>query len=192
MKKRLFSLGLAGMLVLSLSTAAFAATIQSNGGRDSHDVSVTYVPVEEAPTVYAVDIAWGSMEFTYHAPAVEKVWNPQTHSYTESTAEKGTWSCEENANKVSLTNYSNKALTATIKAEISTETDYMKIEASVEEEELQLADASLGATTTEKGTASEASTIITLAGALEDKDAESTPIGSVTVTITDAEEVVTQ
>lgn len=191
MKKKLFGAGLAAAVALSCPAAVMAGTIQSVDGTESHDVKATYAAIAEAKTVYAVEITWGSMVFTYTAPTVTKTWNPTTHTYQETKAEKGTWTNEKDANKVSVTNRSNKALTATISAETTKDDnyDYTGIKATPEQETLELADASVGADTQTAGKASTEETMISLEGELTNKDANQTPIGNVTVTIKDAEEV---
>lgn len=161
-----------------------AAPINSAGGTDRHAVYGTYQPEGEVATVYAVDVSWGSMEFTYTDGAVSKTWNPSTHQYTESVGE-GSWSNQDGANKVTVTNRSNKALTATVEA--ATSGSYTGITAKVDNDSLSLKDASIGATTAVAGTASTASTTISLSGALTDKNANKAKIGSVTVKIADAD-----
>lgn len=108
MKKKALTLCVATILGLSSGTVAMAATINSAGGTDSHAVYGTYQPEGEVATVYSVDVSWGSMEFTYTDGAVSKTWNPSTHQYTESVGE-GSWSNQDGANKVTVTNRSNKA-----------------------------------------------------------------------------------
>lgn len=144
----------------------------------------TYQPEGEAATVYSVDVSWGSMEFTYTDGAVSKTWDPSTHQYNESFGE-GSWSNQDGANKVTVTNRSNKALTATVEA--ATSGLYTDITAKVAKASLSLADASIGATTTEPGHPSTESTTISLSGALTDKNANKAIIGSVTVKIADAD-----
>ena len=161
-----------------------AATINSAGGTDSHAVYGTYQPEGEAPTVYSVDVSWGSMEFTYTDGAVSKTWDPSTHQYTESVGE-GSWSNQDGANKVTVTNRSNKALTATVEA--TTLDSYAGITAKADKASLSLADASIDATTTKPGHPSTESTTISLTGALTDKNANKATIGSVTVKIADAD-----
>lgn len=184
MKKKALTLCVATILGLSSGTVAMAATIDSAGGTDSHAVYGTYQPEGAVATVYSVDVSWGSMEFTYTDGAVSKKWNPSTHQYTESVGE-GSWSNQDGANKVTVTNRSNKALTATVEA--ATSDSYAGITAKVDKASLSLADASTGATTTVAGTASTASTTISLSGALTDKNANKAKIGSVTVKIADAD-----
>lgn len=186
MKKKVLTLCVATILGLSSGTVAMAATatINSAGGTGNHAVYGTYQPEGEVATVYAVDVSWGSMEFTYTDGAVSKTWNPSTHQYTESVGE-GSWSNQDGANKVTVTNRSNKALTATVEA--ATSGSYTGITAKVDNDSLSLKDASIGATTAVAGTASTASTTISLSGALTDKNANKAKIGSVTVKIADAD-----
>ena len=107
--KKLTALLLAVMLVMTMSTTAFAATITTAGGYNSADVTGTYVTGSAGSTVYSVDIVWGSMAFTYTG-ASEGTWNPATHTYYDAT-EAG-WSCEDGANKITVTNHSNDAVAA--------------------------------------------------------------------------------
>lgn len=184
MKKKALTLCVAAILGLSSGTVAMAATINSAGGTDSHAVYGTYQSEGKAATVYSVDVSWGSMEFTYTDGAVSKTWNPSTHQYMESS-EDGNWSNQDGANKVTVTNRSNKALTATVKA--ATSGSYTGITAKVDNASLSLKDASIGATTEVAGTASTASATISLSGVLTDKTANKATIGSVTVKIADAD-----
>lgn len=75
------------------------------------EVNGTYAETGTPDTVYTVDLAWGSMEFTYTEKANERVWNPDTHTYSEPEY-AGTWSCEEGADTVSVTNHSNAPVEA--------------------------------------------------------------------------------
>ena len=183
MKKKALTLCVATILGLSSGTVAMAATINTAGGTDSHAVYGTYQPEDEAATVYSVDVSWGSMEFTYTDGAVSKTWDPSTHQYNESVGE-GSWSNQDGANKVTVTNRSNKALTATVEA--ATLDSYEGITAKADNASLSLADASIGATTTKPGHSSTASTTISLSGKLT-KNVNKATIGSVTVKIAEAD-----
>lgn len=179
MKKKLLSCTLAVVLALSVSTTVFATELE----RQTNSVYGTYEPMADAATVYKVDVAWGSMEFTYNAAEIIKIWNPKTHKYDEQKVGEGRWSCGKDANKVTVTNHSNKALTATVTAKI-TDADG-GISAKVTDETISLADASTGATTDVPGIPSVGAAAIDLAGALTDTTANNTSIGTVTVTISD-------
>ena len=183
MKKKLFSSILAALLVSSTSTTVFAAPVTEDEGSQSQDVNGVYAGMADADTVYSVDVVWGSMEFTYHAGTITKTWNPETHSYVETPAGQGSWSHGIDANKVTVTNHSNKALEATVTAQ--TTGSFTGITASVTGTKIDLADASVGATTTEAGTASKGSATINLSGALDKETVAKTKIGTVTVTISD-------
>ncbi|HOB36058.1 MAG TPA: cohesin domain-containing protein [Candidatus Avimonas sp.] len=54
-------------------------------------------------TVISVDVTWGSMQFTYNVVD----WNPDTHQY------EGGWTCDEDNNKITVTNNSNIAIDVT-------------------------------------------------------------------------------
>lgn len=184
MKKKALTLCVATILGLSSGTVAMAATINSAEGTNSRAVYGIYQPEDEAATVYSVDVSWGSMEFTYTDGDVSKTWNPSTHQYTKSVGE-GNWSNQAGANEVTVTNRSNKALTATVEA--TTLDSYAGITATVDKASLSLPDASMGASTSKPGHPSIASTTISLSGALTDKNANKAKIGSVTVKIADAD-----
>ena len=62
--------------------------------------------------VFSVDLSWGNMEFTYN-PGSQGEWDPETHSYKEGTAIASGWTCDENADRITVTNHSNVAVTAT-------------------------------------------------------------------------------
>ena len=54
-------------------------------------------------TVISVDVTWGSMQFTYNVGD----WDPDTHQY------EGGWTCDEDENKITVTNNSNIAIDVT-------------------------------------------------------------------------------
>ena len=111
MKKTLTTLAILLVLALCLSVPAFAtdATISENAGTDSVDVNGVYVPGTVASKVVSVDLSWGSMSFTYNA-ASEGEWDEDTHDYVNKT--EAEWVCDENANKITVTNHSNTAIEA--------------------------------------------------------------------------------
>jgi len=104
--KKIISLIMALVMIMSLSVTAFAAEGVGNGGTDSADVKGTYKGTA-ASTVYSVDISWSGLEFTYNG-AYEGEWNPDTHSYDNAT-EAG-WA--EGNGTITVTNHSNTAITA--------------------------------------------------------------------------------
>ena len=182
MKKKVLSLCMAAALVLGSGTAAMAADTLGAGEAATREVKGTYNPAEDAGKVYKVDVTWGSMEFTYKEGDTHKVWNPKEHAYEEQKDE-GTWSNQENANKVTITNSSNTAVTASITVQMRA--DSTGLTATPADTSLKLEDASIGADTTTPGKATTAFTTISLAGDLADRDADSKVIGSVVVTISD-------
>lgn len=184
MKKKLLSCVFATVLAFSASTSAFAESITEDGGSQSKDVQGVYEEMDKPDIVYKVDVAWGNMEFVYNAATIKKTWDPSTHTYKEETPEvKGSWSNDLNSNKVTVTNHSNKALTATVSAQIKQ--GFEGISAYVDSAILILSDASIGATDVVAGTPTTGDAIITLSGALEAGTTDKTQIGSVTVTIAD-------
>lgn len=182
MKKKVLSLCMAAALVLGSGTAAMAAdTLESNGASTSKDVTGKYEPMAEAETSYKVELQWGSMAFTYHAPDTVKKWDPKAHEYVEEKGPNGEWRYEDGANKITITNSSNKAITATINA-VMTENG---ITATVKNPKIDLEDASIGATTEVAGTASTRSSDISLEGELTNKNANKAIIGTVTISFED-------
>ncbi len=76
---------------------------------DSVDIQISAsLTTTASTTVYSVDIAWGSMAFTYTA-GNKGTWNPATYEYEG--ASEGVWSCEEGANAITVTNRSNAEVT---------------------------------------------------------------------------------
>lgn len=104
--KKAISMILALVLVLSMSTTAFAA--------ESGDIKVTYSQ-PPAQVVTIVDITWGSLEFNYSSGDT-KVWNPDTLQYDIIPGEgDGTWTPKnENGDTVTVTNHSNTGLEVTV------------------------------------------------------------------------------
>lgn len=174
MKKTIAMLLTAMLLSLaSVSTFAASETITQKGRSGSADVKGTYVAGGTAATVYSVDIAWGSMEFTYQ-DASEGTWNPKTHQYDNTVAAE--WSCEEGANKVSVTNHSNTAVTAQL--DYAPEQDN-EITGTFSEAKLNLG----SAVDTDPSNAPKDSATLELKGALSADKITSTKIGTVTVTL---------
>lgn len=102
--KKIVSLTLALMLILSLSTTAFAADL---GG--SKDVTAKYEKTETEDPVYNVDQKWDDLVFTY-SETVTKTWNPETHTYTEKV--EGGW--DQTEASVTIVNHSNVEVTVSM------------------------------------------------------------------------------
>lgn len=171
MKKTVFVI-LTIALLCAMPMSAFAASpITSKGGSDSAPVKGTYVAGGSA-TVYSVDITWGSMEFTY-TDASEGVWDPQTHTY--SGAKAAGWTCEEGANKITVTNHSNAVVTAKLTYDAAAG---YSVTGSFTESSLELKTA-VG---TERDAAPSKSAELKLSGALTSGTEDAT-IGTVTVTL---------
>ncbi len=119
MKKVITSI-LAASMLGAMSITAFAGETPSTptpttvtditnlGDNGSHDVKVKYDDSTNT-TIYSVDIVWGDMQFDYSAGT----WNPTTHSYS-SDATAGFKAAAEGGDKVTITNHTNKAVTATV------------------------------------------------------------------------------
>ena len=104
MRKKLISGVMALSLLAAMSSTALAESpIKAIGGSDDKEVKGTYQS-GAADTVYSVEVSWGSMEFTY-SEGTQGTWNPGDHSY--SGAAGASWSCEADANKVTVVNHSN-------------------------------------------------------------------------------------
>ncbi len=175
--KKMISVLLVLTLSLCMGITAFAAEIEEDGGEARADVKGTYVSGGTETTVYSVDVTWGSMEFTYTSYFIGN-WNPETHQYDDST--DANWTCDADANKITVTNHSNTNVSAT--------PSYTGSGASIgivnpEFDKTHIFLTSAVGETLEN--APTGSLFLTLSGQLnEDVDAL-TVIGSVTVTITE-------
>lgn len=185
MKKHLIRLICLSLAASAFATAACALALSGDSGSLSKDVLVRKEALAEPETVYYVDVSWGDMEFVYNAGTLVREWDPETHSYTERVVTEDTaWTCSTGANKVTVTNRSNTAISATITAQINEE--YEGVIATVDGGSLILADASAGASLTQAGSVSSDSATIYLSGELKNSNANKTDIGQVKITITDA------
>lgn len=107
--KKLSIISLSILLALSLSVTAWAVTVNDitpENNATKIPVTGTYQAIGDGTPVYSVDITWGSMEFTYQASG--GTWDPETHTYSEGSS--GTWTCENGANQITITNHSNVAI----------------------------------------------------------------------------------
>ena len=183
MKKKVLSLCMAAALVLGSGTAAMADTLTSKGDSTRKNVTGKYTQIEPA-TVYKVDVKWGSMDFTYQGADTVRHWNPETHEYQEALEGTGKWLFfNEGDNAITVTNYSNKAITATITAKIETE----GIKADILDPVIRLEDESKGASETTAGTASSGTAKVSLLGDLDKTTTANTKIGTVTIAFADTD-----
>lgn len=104
--KQALSLILVVLMLMAVSTVVFAA---EPGESENIDVTGKYNSTVTEGTVYSVDIVWEDMTFTYNE-TTEKVWNAADHSYTTTTT--GVW--DKTTAKITVTNHSNAAVTATL------------------------------------------------------------------------------
>lgn len=202
--KKLLTLILALVMVFSLSVPAMAEdgdgtddttapVLDDNGDSADAPVTGTYTPLADANEVYSVDIAWGSMAFTYDAGKFLTVWNPETHQYDKTPVENNVakWTYDKDANVVTVTNRSNLAVNVVVVASISDAykpaTDGGKgVTVTVGNPSFTLGSAAEGATYDEPGTADSQQATITLSGALAQDAAteQGTVIGGITTYIT--------
>ena len=175
--KKVLTLILAAVMALTFVTATSAETI--NGGT-SADVTASYTDSSTTPEKVSVDISWGEMSFTYTVSG-EKNWNATEHQYTDTISAEWTAS----GNDITVTNHSNKAVTATFAYE--SEADYTTISGNFSDEENVRLDNNqvvlASAETTAYEQAPSVTVYLTLDGELTETTTASTKIGTVTVAI---------
>ena len=112
--KRFFTMLAAVLaLVICMTFTAFAETntitIDEENGTTDITVSGTFESGFVAEEIISVDLSWGSMSFTYH-DTDEGEWDEEHHVYEGANA--AYWDCEDDANKIAITNHSNTAVEA--------------------------------------------------------------------------------
>ena len=107
--KKLLAFALTLALALCMAVPAFAADISADNGTANVTVNGAYNAGSSAAEVISVDVSWGSMSFTYN-DTVEGTWNDETHKFDGAVAAH--WTCEADANKITVTNHSNTAVEA--------------------------------------------------------------------------------
>lgn len=170
MMKKIIAATLA--LTLSMSMGNFVYAIDGS----SAEIKATYqAGKENTATVYSVDVKWGSLEYTYSS-GVKKSWDPTTLKYKE-TFGTSSWTCQEGANQITVTNNSNAEITASL-AYDETGSD---ITGTFTNSKIGLKSAE----GTNAGEGPSGTTTLSLNGALSDTTASKKEIGKVTVTISD-------
>ena len=170
MMKKIIAATLALTLSMSMGNFVYAAE------DSSADIKATYqAGKENTDTVYSVDVKWGSLEYTYSS-GVTKSWDPTTLKYKE-TSGTSSWTCQDGADQITVTNNSNADITASL-AYAGTESN---ITGTFSNSKIGLKSAE--GTNAEEGPSG--TTTLSLNGALSDTTAEKQEIGNVTVTISD-------
>lgn len=170
MMKKMIAATLALTLSMSMGNLVYAVEDKSA------DIKATYQAGNESTdTVYSVDVNWGSLEYTYSS-GVTKSWDPTTLKYKE-TSGTSSWTCQEGADQITVTNNSNADITASL---AYGETD-SNITGTFTNSKIELKSAE----GTNVGESPSKTTTLSLKGALSDTTAEKKKIGNVTVTISD-------
>ena len=170
MMKKMIAATLALTLSMSMGNLVYAVEDKSA------DIKATYQAGKESTdTVYSVDVNWGSLEYTYSS-GVTKSWDPTTLKYKE-TSGTSSWTCQEGADQITVTNNSNADITASLA--------YGKTDSNITG---TFTNPKIGLKSAEGTNVWESpseTTTLSLNGALSDTTAEKKEIGKVTVTISD-------
>ena len=170
MMKKIIATTLALTLSMSMGNLVYAVEDQSA------DIKATYQAGKEiTDTVYSVDVKWGSLEYTYSS-GVTKSWDPTTLKYKE-TSGTSSWTCQEGADQITVTNNSNADITASL--------TYGKTDSNITGTFTNSKIGLKSAEGTKVGESPSETTTLSLKGALSDTTAEKKEIGNVTVTISD-------
>ena len=170
MMKKMIAATLALTLSMSMGNLVYAVEDQSA------DIKATYQAGKESTdTVYSVDVNWGSLEYTYSS-GVTKSWDPTTLKYKE-TSGTSSWTCQEGADQITVTNNSNADITASLA--------YAKTDSNITGTFTNSKIGLKSAEGTNVGESPRETTTLSLKGALSDTTAEKKAIGNVTVTISD-------
>ena len=170
MMKKIIAATLALTLSMSMGNLVYAVDDKSA------DIKATYQAGKESTdTVYSVEVKWGSLEYTYSS-GVTKSWDPTTLKYKE-TSGTSSWTCQDGADQITVTNNSNADITASLAyAETGS-----NITGTFTNSKIGLKSAE----GTNVGKSPSETTTLSLKGALSDTTAVKKEIGKVTVTISD-------
>ena len=170
MMKKMIAATLALTLSMSMGNLVYAVEDKSA------DIRATYqAGKENTDTVYSVDVKWGSLEYTYSS-SVTKSWDPTTLKYKE-TSGTSSWTCQDGADQITVTNNSNADITASLA--------YDKIDSNITGTFTNSKIGLKSAEGTNVGESPSETTTLSLKGALSDTTAAKEEIGNVTVTISD-------
>lgn len=177
MMKKIIAAALALTLSLSMGNFAYAEEGSSSvPGSNSANIKATYqAGTETTGTVYSVDVAWGSLKYTYNS-GITKEWDPNTLKYKE-TSGTASWTCETGADQITVTNNSNADITATL--------TYTQTETSITGTFTNSKIGLKSAEGTDAGAGPSETATLSLSGALADTATGNTEIGKVNVTISD-------
>ena len=169
--KKMLSLILALVLMLSLTVPAFAAT--NDGSQNtSIDVQAKYNGSSTTPDKINVNIAWGEMQFTYNVGGTQD-WDAVNHKYVNNTTQ--TWTAI--GNTVTVTNHSNVEVKANLS--FAAADAYNTVTGSFDKPTLTLATA----VNTAVADAPKDTATLTLGGTLADTVTQMTQVGTITVAI---------
>lgn len=157
-------------LGLAVNMPVFAETVGT--GDQDVDVHGRYQDSTTVPTVYSVDVSWGSMEFIYTESGALR-WNPADHSYVDETS--GFWTA--NGNAVTVVNHSNEEVTASFS--FAPLGGYESVTGTFDVSSKALKAGEEG----KYDEADKVTTALTLTGTLGEETATLTKIGSITVSI---------
>ena len=188
MKKILTTIAIVLVLALCMAVPAFAdeteyvPEVSTNNGSADIDVDGIYTPGSAAAEIISVDIRWGSMVFEYH-DVVEGTWDAADHEYVETMP--AYWSCETDANEITVTNHSNTAVEAQLTFEKATGTN---IEGAFDEDYGTADDGSMPIATAENTAFASAPSVtanfnITAGSISSGSEAAPASLGTITVTI---------
>ncbi|MBQ6934275.1 MAG: hypothetical protein IJN37_07830 [Clostridia bacterium] len=123
-------------MAMLFTMTAMAETTVKEMGDSSNPVTATYSGNNGGGTIYSIDITWGSLEYTYNA-ANKGAWDPETHTYKDTS--EASWSCDEGADTITVTNHSNAGVSVSMKYEQSE--SYTNITGTLDNPSFELATA---------------------------------------------------